>query len=256
MSIKTLQIILVFITMLTGQVYSQVNTDSVYISENCGEVRDEAGDLRLPYVIHNPFSYGYCQWYSMIFTTDTQECRIILNYSIHDGPQQPPYDTIRLTFDTCFENQSIYECFQYHRDIDFEFIPYYKASLEKMGTMLFVYEEKSYVIEKYKATLPDSQLITIYYSQILGLFKQYGSYRSISEDNFELHQITYGCPRTKLLDAHLDALLRRNDFHERYDEGPRLIRNLILDKKVYIRTRNRYLEEGKMYKGVPLYKWW
>jgi hypothetical protein len=256
MSIKTLQIILILLTVLTGPVFSQVYTDSVYISENCGEVRDEAGDLRLPYVIYNPFSYGYCQWYSMIFTIDTQECRIILNYSIRDGPQQPPYDTIRLTFDTCSENQSLYECFQYHRDIDFEFIPYYKASLEKMDTMLFVYEGKSYVIEKYKATLPDSQLITIYYSHILGLFKQYASYRSISEDNFELFLNSPGCPRTKLMDAHLEALLLRNDFHERYDEGPRLIRNHILDKKIYKTTRKLYHEKGLMYKGVPLYKWW
>ena len=242
--------------LTASRTYSQENDNSKFDSKHCGEVRDENGNLRIAYLNYNLYSSVFLRLYTMILQKDTQYCNIILNYDIHDGPQEPPYNTIRLTIDTCDERNSTYEYFQQHNDFRFDDTPYFKANLLKMDTMLFNYNEETYEIQKYRATLPDSQNITVYYSPLLGILKQYASYRSVSDDNFELTLDRTGCPQRLLVEAHLEALGLRDDFHERYDEGPRTIRSKILDKKVYKSTRKKYLEKGLMYKHVPIYRYW
>jgi hypothetical protein len=213
-----------------------------YSQPECGPKKEDEGWYRYRYQIFNPYSFLSYRSYSVTVKRDTFECGTGYEMAIKN-PLGPPYNTIKMVFDTCDLKKSSYKYTQIQSAWPRNDIPYYSASLALMDTIRFEHEGSLYVLKKYRATLQDLQKITIYYSDSLGIVKQYASYRSATEDNFEMNWVGINCPQKAFLDAHLRALLERDDFHERYDPGPRTMRNRILDKREFKRTRRRYLKQ-------------
>lgn len=88
------------------------------------------------------------------------------------------------------------------------------------------------------------EFITLYYNDSIGIIKQYGSYRSINSDNIEIERVRLNKPRKELVNAFLHAIKSNDNFHERYDYGPRIIQKEILDKKLFRKTKRIYKKKG------------
>ena len=87
-------------------------------------------------------------------------------------------------------------------------------------------------------------MITMYFSDTLGLIKQYSTFRTIWKENIEMEWKNKDCYEAQLIDAFLLALYNNDSFHERYDPGTRTIRGEILDEKKYRKMKKIYKKRG------------
>jgi hypothetical protein len=195
------------------------------------------------YERYNPFVWLNMASIPMRVTKTRTDCLEIVEYS-RQGVSGPKSNRIILTFNRCSPSLSRYESKIVYFEPFFPKTPEFSAKLEFIDSLDFSYLEKNYTIKKYKAEMLKGEYITLYYNDSIGIIKQYGSYRSIEEDNIEIKFITLDDPRTDLAQAFLSAIRNNNAFHERYDFGPRIIQREIIDKKLFKKTKRLYKKKG------------
>ena len=195
------------------------------------------------YEKYNPYIWLNVVSIPMRVTKTRTDCLEIIEYS-YQGVSGPKSNRIILTFNRCAPSLSKYESKIVYFATFFPEIPEFSAKLDFVDSLDFSYMDKNYTIKKYKAEVWKGEYITLYYNDSIGIIKQYGSYRSISEDNIELEYIRLKDPQKDLAQAFLSAIRNNNTFHERYDFGPRVIQREIIDKKLFKKTKRLYKKKG------------
>ena len=160
------------------------------------------------YEKYNPFVWLNMTSIPMRVTKTRTSCLETVEYS-YQGVSGPESNKIILTFNRCSPSLSRYELKIVYFEPFFPKIPEFSAKLEFVDSLNFSYLGENYTIKKYKAEMLKGEYITLYYNDSIGIIKQYGSYRSISEDNIEIDFITSEDPQTDLAQAFLSAIRSR-----------------------------------------------
>ena len=238
---KVWKIILVMLTFfLTNISFGQK------INFECSRFNSSDSCYWLSYIEFNPYSFLNYKSFPMEVRKTNSTCLDIVEYLNHTA-SEPPYDSFKIIFNHCNPDSSKYEFEQHYSDLGFPDILKFSARLEFVDSLTFSFKKKEYTIKKYKAEVLEGEFITLYYSDTFGIIKQYGSYRSISNDNIEIRSRIADCTdchEKDLANEFIKAIWENDHFHERYDYGPRTIRMKILNKRCFRKTKRRYKRKG------------
>lgn len=195
------------------------------------------------YEAYNPYSWLNVASLPLRVTRSCANGIEVVEYS-YEGVTGPKNNRIILTLNKYNPSLSKYESHIVYPGFRFPETPEYSAKLEFKDSLIFSYQRQNYTIKKYKAEVTKGEYVTLYYNDSIGIIKQYGSYRSISEDNIEITFISSNNHRTDLAKAFLNAIGNNENFHERYDFGPRILDKKIIDKKLFRKTKRLYKKKG------------
>lgn len=195
------------------------------------------------YEEYNPYSWLNMASIPIRVTMARTNCVETFEYS-YQGVTGHKSNRIILIFNRCDHSLSRYESKIDFPDPFFPETPEYSANLEFMDSLDCFYLGKTYTIKKYRAEVVKGGYVTLYYNELIGIIKQYGSYRSISQDNIEIEYVRLKNPQKDIVNALLNAIGNNEAFHERYDFGPRIIQREIIDKKKFRKTKRLYKKRG------------
>lgn len=195
------------------------------------------------YEAYNPYSWINVASLPLRVTRSCTNGIEVIEYS-YEGVTGSKTNRIILTFNKYNPSLSKYKSKIVYPGFRFPETPEYSTKLEFVDSLVFSYQKKNHTIKKYKAEVLKGEYVTLYYNDSIGIIKQYGSYRSISEDNIELEYIRLKDPQKDLVKAFLIAISNNATFHERYDFGPRIINKKVIDKKLFRKTKRLYKRKG------------
>ena len=151
-------------------------------------------------------------------------------------------DTLKIYVDKCDMRNSYYEYIDLEiTDIKIVTIKsILEGKLEFKDSIVTFVGQNNYTLSKYLISTNDSQRITLYYSDTLGIIKQYGSnYNQCQELDGKI-----GGYEELVINSFLKELYFNLDFHERYDGGPRTIRATVIDK-IIVKEKTKKIKKQK-----------